>query len=200
MKEIIKGSPIADSPTALLKVARAGSKERILAQESQKAWELAQVRGDEVESARLAQLIVEARAKQKDLQILAYKSAMAQREAKLAHKKGQGQPEVATSDEPNVKVGEEWMLARHLVYCDHTASSEFRNLLPSDAALAIATLSQTWEHNYLVDEARVVAVLRRTSRLERCPRFSIFSMMLLSSCSLTSLSKPTRLSILRIFW
>lgn len=161
VKQIIKGSPIADSPTALLKVARAGSKERILAEESQKAWELAEARGDAAESAKQAQLMLEARAKQKDLQILAYKSAMAQREAKLALKKNQRQPEIAiASHEPSVKVGEEWMLGRHLVYCDRTASSEFRNLLPSDAALAIATLSQTWEHNYLVDEARVVAVLR----------------------------------------
>jgi len=37
------------------------------------------------------------------------------------------------------------------------------------------------------------------SRLERWPRFSIFSMMLLSSCSLTRRSKPIRLSILRMF-
>lgn len=161
VKEIIKGSPIADSPTALLKVARAGSKERLLAEESQRAWELAQGTGDEQELARLAEVMVSARAQQKQLQILAYNSVMAQREAKLALKKGQRQPEVSVaSDQLGVRVGEEWMLGRHLVYCDHTASSQFRNLLPSNAALAIATLSETWEHNYLVDEARVVAVLR----------------------------------------
>ncbi|WP_414528774.1 ParB N-terminal domain-containing protein [Nodularia chucula] len=161
VKEIIKGSPIADSPTALLKVARAGSKERMLAEESQRAWELAQGTGDEQELSRLAEVMVSARAQQKQLQILAYNSVMAQREAKLALKKGQRQPEVSVAgDQLRVRVGEEWMLGRHLVYCDHTASSQFRNLLPSNAALAIATLSETWEHNYLVDEARVVAVLR----------------------------------------
>ncbi|MEA5580677.1 ParB N-terminal domain-containing protein [Nodularia harveyana UHCC-0300] len=161
VKEIIKGSPIAESPTALLKIARAGSKERLLAEESERNWELAQARGDEAELPRLAELGLSARKKQKELQILAYNSVMAQREAKLALKKGQRQPEVSVaSDELGVRVGEEWMLGRHLVYCDHTASSEFRNLLPSDAALAIATLSEKWEHNYLIDEARVVAVIR----------------------------------------
>lgn len=161
VKEIIKGSPIANSPTALLKIARAGNQERLLAEESHQAWSQQQVRGDEAESTRLAQVIVEATAKQKELQLLAYNSAMAEREAKLALKKGQRQPEspIATH-EPRVKVGEQWMLDRHLVACHHTASLEFRNLLPSAAALAIATLSPTWEHNYLVDEARVVAVLR----------------------------------------
>ncbi len=161
VKEIIKGSPIANSPTALLKIARAGNQERVLAEESHQAWSQQQVRGDEAESTRLAQVIVEARAKQKELQLLAYKSAIAQREAKLALKKGQPQPELAiATHDPSVKLGEQWMLDRHLLYCDHTASLNFRNLLPSDAALAIATLSPTWEHNYLVDEARVVAVLR----------------------------------------
>jgi ParB family transcriptional regulator, chromosome partitioning protein len=173
VKAIIKGSPIAESPTALLKIARAGSKERLLAEESQQAGELAQAEGDTVESARLAELIVSARAQQKELQILAYKSAMAQREAKLALKKGQRQSKGAIArDELQVKVGEEWMLGRHLVYCDHTASSGFRNLLPSDAALAIATLSQTWEHNYLVDEARVVAVLRSQGHIYNFYRHS----------------------------
>ncbi|QOV21215.1 ParB/RepB/Spo0J family partition protein [Anabaenopsis elenkinii] len=161
VKEIIKGSPIANSPTALLKIARAGNQERLLAEESHHAWSQQQMTKDDPELARLAQVIVEATAKQKELQLLAYNSAMAEREAKLALKKRQRQPESAiATHEPRVKVGEQWMLDRHLVACHHTASLEFRNLLPSDAALAIATLSPTWEHNYLVDEARVVAVLR----------------------------------------
>ncbi|MDH6056841.1 ParB/RepB/Spo0J family partition protein [Umezakia ovalisporum] len=173
VKEIIKSSPIADSPTALLNIARAGSQERLLAEASQKAWELAEAKGDAAESAKQAKLIVEARGKQKELQLLAYKSAMAQREAKLTLKKGERQPQLdIANDELGVKVGEEWMLGRHLVYCDHTASSKFRNLLPSDAALAIATLSHTWEHNYLVDEARVVAVLRSQGQIYHFYRHS----------------------------
>ncbi|QSJ19084.1 ParB N-terminal domain-containing protein [Nostoc sp. UHCC 0702] len=165
VKQLIKGTAIADSPTALLKIARAGSQERSLAQEAQKALELAQARGDKEEAERQAQLIADLKAKQKELQILAHKSAMAQKAAKLAVKKSQRQPEPlieqsATPTAPKVKIGEEWLLGRHLIYCGHTATPEFRKLLPSDAALAIATLSPTWEHNYLVNEARVVAVLR----------------------------------------
>ncbi|RCJ33538.1 chromosome partitioning protein ParB [Nostoc minutum NIES-26] len=165
VKQLIKGTAIADSPTALLKVARAGSKERTLAEEAQKALELAQAKGDEEEAARQAKLVAEFKAKQKELQMLAHKSAMAQKEAKSAIKKSQRQPErlieqSTTLPAPKVKVGEEWLLGRHLIYCGNTATPKFRKLLPSDAALAIATLSPTWEHNYLIDEAKIVAVLR----------------------------------------
>jgi ParB family transcriptional regulator, chromosome partitioning protein len=141
-------------------VARAGSQERALVEEAQQALELAQARGDEEAAAQQAKLIAEAKVKQKELQLLAHKSAMAQREARLALKQVQRQPEQPNGSEPKVKIGEEWILGRHLVYCGDTSHQEFRNLLPSDAALAIATLSPNWEHNYLVDEARVVAVLR----------------------------------------
>ncbi|YAF94175.1 MAG: ParB N-terminal domain-containing protein [Nodularia sp. CChRGM 3473] len=166
VKQIIKRSPIADSPTVLLKIARAGSQERAAAEEAQQAWELAQARGDEAEAARLEQLMIDARNKQKELQILAHKSAMSQRAAKLAQKQGQRQSKpVVKSVDTQVKVGDEWLLGRHLVYCGDTASSDFTNLLPSDAALAIATLSPTWEHNYLVNEARVVAVLRSEGQI-----------------------------------
>jgi ParB family chromosome partitioning protein len=170
VKQLIKGTAIADSPTALLKVARAGSKERALAEEAQKALELAQAKGDEAEAARQAKLVADFQAKQKELQTLAHKSAMAQKEAKSAVKKSQRQPEQLieqsiTLQAPKVNLGEEWLLSRHLIYCGNTATSEFRKLLPSDAALAIATLSPTWEHNYLVDEARVVAVLRSEGQI-----------------------------------
>ncbi|MBW4557363.1 MAG: ParB N-terminal domain-containing protein [Trichormus sp. ATA11-4-KO1] len=166
VKQIIKRSPIADSPTVLLKIARAGSQERAAAEAAQQAWELAQARGDEAEAARLAQLIVEARNQQKELQILAHKSAMSQRAAKLAQKQGQRQPKsVKEPADTQVKVGDEWLLGRHLVYCGDTTSADFTNLLPSDAALAIATLSSTWEHDYLVNEARVVAVLRSEGQI-----------------------------------
>lgn len=166
VKQIIKRSPIADSPTALLKIARAGSQERAAAEAAQQAWELAQARGDEAEAARLAQLMVDARAQQKELQILAHNSAMAQRAAKLAQKQSQRQPkQVLEPANTQVKLGDEWLLDRHLVYCGDTASSDFTNLLPSDASLAIATISATWEHDYLVDEARVVAVLRSEGQI-----------------------------------
>lgn len=160
VKQIIKGTPIAESPTALLKVARAGSQERSLAEEAQKALELAQAKGDEAEAKRQAQLLAEARNRQKELQTLAHKSAVAQREAKLVAKKRPKTPQNAIAPATKTKIGEEWVLGRHLVYCGDTAGQEFRHLLPSDAALAIATLSPMWNHNYLVSEARVVAVLR----------------------------------------
>ncbi|ALF52757.1 plasmid partitioning protein ParB [Nostoc piscinale CENA21] len=170
VKQMIKGTPLADSPTILLKIARAGSKERSLAEEAQKALELAQKQGDKQAVAQQAQLIAEAKKKQKELQTLAFKSAMAEKEAKSALKKVQRQVEQVIEQpkinlEPAIKVGEEWMLGRHLVYCGDTYTSQFRNLLPSDAALAIATVSSTWQHNYLVDEARVVAVLRSEGQI-----------------------------------
>ncbi|AFY41390.1 ParB N-terminal domain-containing protein [Nostoc sp. PCC 7107] len=170
VKQIIKGTPLADSPTILLKIARAGSEERALAETAQKALELAQQQGDKQTTAQQNQLIAEATRKQKELQILAFKSAMAEREAKLALKKVQRQVEQVIEQpkanlEPVIKLGEEWMLGRHLVYCGDTYTSQFRNLLPSDAALAIATVSSTWQHNYLVDEARVVAVLRSEGQI-----------------------------------
>ncbi|WP_427160480.1 ParB N-terminal domain-containing protein [Aliinostoc sp. HNIBRCY26] len=162
VKQLIKGTAIADSPTALLNIARAGTKERNLAESAQQASESALARGDIAEAEHQAQLAAELQAQQKELQTLAYKSAMAQKEAKLAVKKSQNKSEkiANTSPHSHSQAGNEWILGRHLVYCGDTSKPEFRNLLPSDAALAIATLSTTWEHNYLVDEARVVAVIR----------------------------------------
>lgn len=160
VKQLIKGTPIADSPTILLQIARAGTQERNFAQQAQQACELAQANGDNAEAQRQAKLVDEFKEKQKTAQILAYNSAIAQKEAKLAAKKTQRQAELLVTHELTVQPGDEWILGRHLVYCDDTAKSEFRNMLPSDAALAIATLSSTWEHNYLVDEAKVVAVIR----------------------------------------
>jgi ParB family chromosome partitioning protein len=163
VKQLIKGTPIADSPTALLSIARAGTKERAQVTAAQAAMELAEARGDIAEAQRQAQLIEELQVKQKELQTLAYKSAMAQKQAKLAVKKT---PAIAsfspaqTSPHSPIQTGDEWILGRHLVYCGDTSQGEFRQMLPSDAALAIATLSSTWEHNYLVDEAKVVAVIR----------------------------------------
>jgi ParB family chromosome partitioning protein len=166
VKEIIKKTPLAKSTTDLLKIARSGSKERALAEQAEQALEQAKARGDEQEAERQTQLAAQARTKQKELQIEAYKSAMAQKEAKALKKQVQSQAEqslkksTVAAHQLGVKVGEEWTLGRHLVYCGDTSGKEFTKLLPSHAALAIATLSPTWNHNYLVDEAQIVAVLR----------------------------------------
>lgn len=166
VKQIIKDSPVADSPTILLKIARAGSQERTKAEAAEQAIKSAQAEGDAEEAARLAQLMVEAKNQQKELQLLAYKSAMAQRTAKLAKKQNQRQSKlVRGTADTQVKLGDEWLLGRHLVYCGDTASSNFTRLLPSNAALAIASISSTWNHDYLVDEARVVAVLRSEGQI-----------------------------------
>lgn len=153
VKQIIKGTPIAESPTALLKVARTGSQERAAAEAARTALESALARGDDQEAQRQAELLAESQNRQKELQIQAHASVMAEREAKLVGKKRQQTPQTTPK-------GEEWVLGRHLVYCGDTSGQQFRNLLPSDAALAIATLSPTWNHNYLATEARVVAVVR----------------------------------------
>ncbi|MBD2214533.1 ParB N-terminal domain-containing protein [Nostoc linckia FACHB-104] len=169
VKQMIKGTAIAESPTALLKIARAGSQERALAEAAQKALELAQTQGDIQAAQKQAKLLAEARNQQKDLQTLAYNSALAEKEAKLLIKKNQRPAEESSDKLANsaIKVteGEEWMLGRHLVYCGDTSKQDFMNLLPSDAALAIATFSSTWNHNYLAGEARVVAVLRSQGQI-----------------------------------
>jgi ParB family transcriptional regulator, chromosome partitioning protein len=167
VKQKIKGTPIADIKTELLRIARAGSKERALAQQAQQALELAQAQGEEHEAQRQAKIAAQLQQRQQELQLQALKIAMAKREAKSAAKKVQPrleQPQAGTTVaayQARVNVGDEWMLNRqHLVYCGDTAERQFANLLPGDAALAIATLSSTWNHDYLIDEARIVAVLR----------------------------------------
>ncbi len=166
VKQIIKGTPIAKSTTAQREIARAASKERALAEQAEKASQLAKAKGEQQEAEQQAQLASSARAKQKELQLLAFKSVMAQKEAKLATKKVQPQAEhpvkkaTVTVKQSQVKLGDEWILGKHLVYCGDTSSKEFRKLLPGNAALAIATLSPNWEHDYLLDEALIVAVIR----------------------------------------
>jgi ParB family transcriptional regulator, chromosome partitioning protein len=167
IQELIKDTPLAESTTELVKIARAGSKERVSAQQAEQASQLAQKNGLLNVAEHHAQLAIEFRAKQQDLQMKAFKSAIAQRETKLAFKKTQGSltQEFGYSLNCNsiasvVKQGEEWSLGGHLVYCGDTASKEFINLLPANADLAIVTLSDYWEHDYLADKARIVAVLR----------------------------------------
>jgi len=162
VKEAIKGTAIAKSTTALLKVARAGSKEREQAEKAEKAIQEAQ---KQEERQRQAQLADEARAKQRELQLQTLRNVAAQKAAKLKKKKLRKhlQPqakEITPQDVLNTQPGDQWLLARHLVYCGDTASDEFIRCLPSHAALAIATPSTIWRHDYLIDEARVVAVLR----------------------------------------
>lgn len=167
VKEEIANTPIAKSTTALLKVARAGDKERNKAEQAEQAAQEAKARREQQEAERQAKLAADARARQKELQLVALQSATAEKEAKLAVKKFQREVQqqeleklAATANQPRIQVGDEWILDQHLVYCGDTSSEEFIDLLPSDAALAIATPSPTWNHDYLVDEARVVAVLR----------------------------------------
>ncbi|HEY9637874.1 MAG TPA: ParB N-terminal domain-containing protein [Coleofasciculaceae cyanobacterium] len=167
VKQVIKNTPIAKSTTVLLKVARAGSEEHQRAKQAEKAAQEAQRRQEQEEAQRQTKLAAQARAKQKELQLIALKHATAHKEAKLAVKKvrtetqqQQKEQPVASTNQPRIQLGDEWILERHLIYCGDTASDEFINLLPGNAALAIATPSSTWNHDYLVDEARVVAVLR----------------------------------------
>lgn len=177
VKQIIKETPLAKSTTTQLEIARTATQERLLAEEAEKAAQLAKAKGEQQEAERQAILAKEARTKQKELQLLAFKSAIAQKQAKSAVKKVALQTEqpvkkaTVNVKEPRVKVGDELMLGRHLVYCSDTSSKEFRELLPSNAALAIATLSPTWNHDYLIDEARIVAVLRSQGNVyEFCSR------------------------------
>ncbi|PIG93473.1 ParB N-terminal domain-containing protein [Gloeocapsopsis sp. IPPAS B-1203] len=168
VKEAIKGTAIAKSTTALLKVARAGSKEREEAEKAEKAIKEAQLQQEELQhQARLAE---EARTKQRELQLLTLRNVAAQKEAKLKKKSRKLSPltrEITAQDVLNTQPGDQWLLARHLVYCGDTASDEFIRCLPSHAALAIATPSTIWQHDYLVDEARIVAVLRSAGHIHQ---------------------------------
>lgn len=60
---------------------------------------------------------------------------------------------------PSVQIGDRWLLNGHMVYYEDTSSDKFINFLPSEAALAIVIPSSIWKHDYLVDKARVVAVV-----------------------------------------
>ncbi|KAM3100743.1 ParB N-terminal domain-containing protein [Phormidesmis sp. 146-12] len=161
VKEILRTTELASSPTALLKVARAGSQERQQAEQAEQAAQIARDQKQHAESDKLTRLAAAARAKQKELQIVALNAIAAEKEAKSIAKQSQ---RLSNSDfstiTPNVQAGDEWNLDRHFVYCGDTTSSQFVECLPSNAALAIATLSADWHHDYLIDEARVVVVLR----------------------------------------
>lgn len=162
VKEVIRGTAIAKSSTALLKVARAGSKEAEKAKQAAIAAQAATAKQEHEEAKRQAQLVVEAKAEQKQLQLVALKNATATKAAKLAVKTVAQEVERQTfssANQPTVQINDEWMLARHLVYCGNTSSDKFISCLPGNAALAIASSFSSWEFDYLIDEARVVAVL-----------------------------------------
>jgi ParB family chromosome partitioning protein len=171
VKKKIKGTAIAKSPTNLVKVARAGSKERLAAQEAQKALLEAEAKGDTEEAIKQAKLLEQALTEQKQQQMLVVESAEAEKEAKAIKKVQPKPPTLVTTPDPAIKSGAQWMLGTHLLYCGDTNGKEFIKLLPSNAALAIATVSAHWDHDYLIDEARVVVVLRTSGHIhEFCRR------------------------------
>ncbi len=164
LKEVIKGTPIAKSTTALLKVARAGKREREKAEKAEKAALEARARSEQEEAEQQVKFAVGERGKQKELQLVALRSVVAEREAKLAAKEVQPElqqleGEKSIADVFGTQIGDQWLLKRHLVYCGDTSSNEFIDCLPSNAALAIASAASTWNYDYLIDEAHVVAVL-----------------------------------------
>ncbi|BAZ11695.1 hypothetical protein NIES4071_35210 [Calothrix sp. NIES-4071] len=164
VKEVIKKTPVAKSHSNLLKIARAGSKERETAEQAEQKAAEARRLLKHSEQEKLAKLAAEARAKQKEQQMIALQSTTAEIEAKQSVKTRKIKPNVEEKRSKNitlplVNAGDEWLLERHLLYCGDTASDRFVNFLPSNAALAIATVSSAWNHDYLVNEAHVVAVI-----------------------------------------
>lgn len=153
VKEVIRGTPIAKSPSALLKVARAGSKERHL-----------------VKTPEIAIVPTEARAKQRELQLAALNSLTAAKAAKQATKPRRSRStEVSNRSDHRApsRPGDEWVLDHHLLYCGDTATEDFIDRLPSDAALAVVSLTGDWEYDYLLNEAHVVAVICREGGVHR---------------------------------
>lgn len=166
VKELIRNTEIAQSPTTLLKIARAGNTERKLAEQAEKAAQEARAKKLKAESETQAKLAAEARSRQQELQLVALKAASAAKEAKSRAKNAQSG--VSTSKEckgkssfdlPYIYPGEEWVLGRHSIYLGCTHDAEFVRFLPSNARFAIAIPSSTWHHDYLIDEADVVAVV-----------------------------------------
>ncbi|BAZ70648.1 ParB family protein (plasmid) [Fischerella sp. NIES-4106] len=160
VKEMIKGTPIARNTSALLKIAREGSKERQEAEQAEIAAEEARTQQKRVELEKQKKLAEQAREKQKKLQLIALQNAIAQKEAKESSKPTQRISKNIKTDEIQTQTDEAWILDRHMIYCGDTTKEDFIQLLPSNAALAIAPPCCSWKHDYLVDEAHVVAVMR----------------------------------------
>jgi ParB family chromosome partitioning protein len=176
VKNLIKGTPIAESPTKLLKLAQAGQAERERAEEAEIALQQAQAAQRLNEAAQQAQIAQAARVKQRELQLAALQDLMLDRNQKLTVKSSE--PKMPSLAEETlvkeafnaavkIKANDQWLLYRHLVYCGDTTSNSFKSALPSHAALAIAASSLPWQHDYLIDEARVVAVVRPAGSIDQ---------------------------------
>ncbi|MEA5503422.1 ParB N-terminal domain-containing protein [Halotia wernerae UHCC 0503] len=168
VKEVIKKTPVAKNNSTLLKIARAGSKEREQAEQAEQKLQEAKRQQKQEEMEIQAKLAAEARTKLKEQQLIALQSSTAQKQAKQCIKstKPLEKSMTATPTLPGAELGDEWILDRHLVYCGDTAEDQFIDLLPSNAALAIATLSSEWNHDYLINEAHIVAVLAHEGHIQ----------------------------------
>lgn len=165
VKEQIKNTPIAESPTTLLKIVKAGSKERQQAEQAEKAAQEAKAKQNLAEVEQQKQLAAQAREQQKRKQLAMFESAIAEKQAKQIAKKPQNETKFLkdkqSSTEPiKTRIGDEWLLKRQMIYCGDTTSKDFREKLPSHPVLAIASPCIAWNHDYLIDEAQVVAVMR----------------------------------------
>ncbi len=161
VKQAMRGTAVAKSPKALLNVARAGSEDRKRAEQAEQARQAALAQAQPAEAAQQAKIAAESRAKQKELQLVALYSTEAEKEAKQAARRSQRKEPAPLAEAHLLEVqrGDEWLLDRHLLYCGDTASEDFIDRLPSDAALAIITPNGTWQYDYLATEARIVAVI-----------------------------------------
>jgi ParB family transcriptional regulator, chromosome partitioning protein len=167
VKKKIEGTLIANSTSARLKIARAGKQERQEAERAEQAAQEAMANQKLAEAEQQKKLVAEARAKQTKLQLAVFENILAEMQAKQTAKQLQRKA-IPSSQEPlankeeqiEVQAGSEWLLNRHLVYCGDTVDKDFREKLPSHASLALVLPSIPWKHDYLIDEARVVTVLR----------------------------------------
>jgi ParB family transcriptional regulator, chromosome partitioning protein len=156
VKRNILGSSLAKSRTIQLQIARTAAPERLAAEIAEKALEVAIQTGNQGEAEQQAQLATQARERQKEIQTETLAGAISRK-----GKRAGGRLRLRSVQGEKGVEGKEWVLGRHLVYCGDTASGDFIKKLPGHAALAIATLTQSlWKHDYLVKEARIVAVLR----------------------------------------
>jgi len=158
VKAAIRGTSAAKSPQTLLKIARAGSEERKQAEQAERS--LRSAKHDPSEAEQYVKLATAARARQAELQLTALQTAEAEKAAKQTARKQPRKEANSRTLDLEVQAGDTWMLKHHLVYCGKTDSEEFRDCLPSNATLAIVPPQTPWGHDYLIDEVKVVAVLR----------------------------------------
>lgn len=164
VKQAIRGTQVAKKTTALLEIARAGSAENKIADLAEKAAIEAKRAGDKEEAHRQAMIVARARAKQKELQ-LSTLARIQEQKVKPVIVKDKVDIKADISSEPTVRGSDEWLLGRHLVYCGDTSKPSFIELVPSEVNLAIATSIEDWDHDYLVDKARIAAVVLEEDRI-----------------------------------